>query len=133
VADRTGWCPVDPVTFESKLQPNVHVIGDAALAGAMPRSASAANSQAKICASSIVKLLKGETPDSPTLTSSCYSLIAPDYAISQLGTFRPDGDQYAEPAGAAIVSPVQASAGVRREEAKKAADWYSAITGQVFG
>ena len=37
------------------------------------------------------KLFKGETPDSPTLTSSCYSLIAPDYAISQLGTFRPDG------------------------------------------
>jgi len=46
VADRTGWCPVDPVTFESKLQPNVHVIGDAAIAGAMPRSASAAGSQA---------------------------------------------------------------------------------------
>ena len=28
-ADRTGWCPIDPATFESKLQPNVHVIGDA--------------------------------------------------------------------------------------------------------
>jgi NADPH-dependent 2,4-dienoyl-CoA reductase/sulfur reductase-like enzyme len=39
VADRTGWCPVDPVTFESKLQPNIHVIGDAAIAGAMPRAA----------------------------------------------------------------------------------------------
>ena len=30
VTDRTGWCPVDPVTFISKLQPNIHVIGDAA-------------------------------------------------------------------------------------------------------
>ena len=47
VADRTGWCPVDPVTFDSKLQPNIHVIGDAAIAGAMPRSASAAHSQAR--------------------------------------------------------------------------------------
>src|SRR5262245_10364905 len=28
-ADRTGWCPIDPATFESKLQPSVHVIGDA--------------------------------------------------------------------------------------------------------
>ncbi len=36
VADRTGWCPIDPATFESKLQPGIHVIGDAAIAGAMP-------------------------------------------------------------------------------------------------
>ena len=32
-ADRTGWCPIDPATFESKLQPNVHVVGDASIAG----------------------------------------------------------------------------------------------------
>ena len=43
VADRTGWCPIDPVTFESRLQPGIHVIGDAAIAGAMPKSAFAAN------------------------------------------------------------------------------------------
>ena len=53
VADRTGWCPVDPVTFESKLQPNIHVIGDAAIAGAMPKSAFAANAQAKVCAAAV--------------------------------------------------------------------------------
>ncbi|UCF51142.1 MAG: hypothetical protein JSV48_16600, partial [Bradyrhizobium sp.] len=28
-ADATGWCPIDPMTFESKLVPNIHVIGDA--------------------------------------------------------------------------------------------------------
>jgi hypothetical protein len=27
VTDRSGWCPINPVTFESTLQPNVHVIG----------------------------------------------------------------------------------------------------------
>ena len=57
VADRTGWCPIDPVTFESKLQPNIHVIGDAAIAGAMPKSAFAANAQAKVCAAAMAKLL----------------------------------------------------------------------------
>src|SRR5262249_33918981 len=31
VADRAGWCPIDPMTFESPLQPNIHVIGDAAI------------------------------------------------------------------------------------------------------
>jgi NADPH-dependent 2,4-dienoyl-CoA reductase/sulfur reductase-like enzyme len=133
VTDRTGWCPVDPVTFESRLQKNVHVIGDAALAGAMPRSASAAHSQAQICAAAIVKSLAGEAPEAPTLHSSCYSLLSPDYAISQLGTFRPEGDQYVEPPGAAIVSPVAAARTVRSEEAKKADAWYAEITSQVFG
>jgi NADPH-dependent 2,4-dienoyl-CoA reductase/sulfur reductase-like enzyme len=133
VADKTGWCPVDPVTFQSRLQPDVHVIGDAALAGAMPRSASAANSQADICAAAIVKLLAGEKPESPTLTSSCYSLLAPDYAISQLGTFRPVGDQYNEVEGGAVLTPVNASPARHREEADKAVDWYRSITGKVFG
>ena len=62
VADVSGWCPIDPVTFESRLQANIHVIGDAAIAGAMPKSAFAANAQAKICAVAVVKLLRGETP-----------------------------------------------------------------------
>ena len=48
--DNTGWCAIDPVTFESKSAPNIHVIGDACLAGAMPKSAFSANAQAKVCA-----------------------------------------------------------------------------------
>ena len=65
----------------------------------MPKSASAAHSQARICASAIAALLAGKRPAAPTLTSSCYSLIAPDYAISQKGTYRPAHDQYAEAEG----------------------------------
>ena len=56
-ADRTGWCPIDPATFESKLQPNIHVIGDASIAGAMPKSAFTANAQAKVCAAAVAKLI----------------------------------------------------------------------------
>jgi NADPH-dependent 2,4-dienoyl-CoA reductase/sulfur reductase-like enzyme len=132
VADRTGWCPVDPVTFASKLQPNIHVIGDAAIAGAMPRSASAAHSQAGICAAAIAAQLAGRKPAAPTLTSSCYSLIAPDYAISQRGTYRPDGDQYAEADGGPVISAQDASRATRKAEAEEADAWYRAITGEVF-
>jgi NADPH-dependent 2,4-dienoyl-CoA reductase/sulfur reductase-like enzyme len=133
VADRTGWCPVDPVTFESKLQPNVHVIGDAAIAGAMPRSASAATSQAKICANAIAALFAGKTPAAPTLTSSCFSLLAPDYAISQRGTYRPVDGQYNESAPGIVVSPLAAARDVRGAEAKEATAWYAEITAGVFG
>ena len=133
VADRTGWCPVDPVTFESKLQPGIHVIGDAAIAGAMPRSASAAGSQAKLCAAAIAALLAGKTPAAPTLTSSCFSLLAPDYAISQRGTYRVVEGQYQESEPGIVVSPVNAAADTRSAEAKEAAAWYADITAAVFG
>ena len=133
VADRTGWCPVDPVTFESKLQESIHVIGDAAIAGAMPRSASAAHSQAQICAAAIAAQLTGNTPVAPTLASSCYSLIAPDYAISQKGTYRPVDDQYAEAEGGPLISPQDAPRPTRKAEADQANDWYRSITGAVFG
>ena len=133
VADRTGWCPVDPITFLSKLQPDIHVIGDAAIAGAMPRSASAAHSQARICAAAIAAQLAGKTPAAPTLTSSCYSLIAPDYAISQKGTYRPVDDQYTEAEGGPVISPQDAPRATRKTEAGQADAWYRAITGEVFG
>jgi NADPH-dependent 2,4-dienoyl-CoA reductase/sulfur reductase-like enzyme len=133
VADRTGWCPVDPVTFESKLQPNIHVIGDAAIAGAMPRSASAAGSQAKICAAAITALLAGKTPAAPTMTSACFSLLAPDYAISQRGTYRVIEGQYQESEPGIVMSPVNAPAETRSAEAKEAAAWFADITAAVFG
>jgi sulfide dehydrogenase [flavocytochrome c] flavoprotein subunit len=133
VTDRTGWCPVDPVTFESKMQKNIHVIGDAAIAGAMPRSASAAHAQGAICAAAIAALLAGKTPAEPTLTSSCYSLIAPDYAISQKGSYRPVDGQYAEADGGAVISPLDAPRTTRKAEADEAGAWFRTITGEVFG
>jgi NADPH-dependent 2,4-dienoyl-CoA reductase/sulfur reductase-like enzyme len=133
VADRTGWCPVDPVTFESKLQPNIHVIGDAAIAGAMPRAASAAQVQGGICANAIAALAAGKTPAAPTLTSSCFSLIAPDYAISQRSTFRPANGQYEESPPGIVVSPRDAPPSVRSGEAKEADAWFAEITAAVFG
>ena len=75
--DNTGWCAIDPVTFESKSAPNIHVIGDACLAGAMPKSAFSANAQAKVCAAAIATLISGGTPATPKLINTCYSLAAP--------------------------------------------------------
>src|SRR3989475_6855277 len=108
VADRTGWCPIDPATFESKLQPNIHIIGDASIAGAMPKSAFSANAQAKVCAAAVAKLLAGARPDEPKLINTCYSLVAPDYGISIAGVYRPADGQIKEVEGTAGVSPLAA-------------------------
>ena len=133
VTDRTGWCPIDPVTFESKLQPRIHVIGDAAIAGGMPKSAFAANSQAKTCAAAVAQLLTGGTPSTPKLINTCYSLVAPDYGISVAGVYQPTNGQLADVPGAGGVSPQDAPRATRAAEAVLAEAWFRTITTEVFG
>lgn len=133
VVDRTGWCSIDPATFESKLVPNIHVLGDAAIAGAMPKSAFAANAQAKVCAAAVVRLLRRETPTSPKLINTCYSLVAPDYGISVAGVYHPKNGLLTEIEGSGGVSVLNGSRDTRALEAKFADGWFRTITADVFG
>ena len=133
VADRSGWCPVDAVTFQSKLVEDIHVIGDAALMGAMPKSAFSANAQAKICAAAVTALLAGRTPAEPRLINTCYSLVAPDYGITVAGVYKPTDGVLADIQGAGGVSPADAPRASRELEAQFAEGWFKTITSEVFG
>jgi NADPH-dependent 2,4-dienoyl-CoA reductase/sulfur reductase-like enzyme len=77
------WCEVDWTTYESKAAGGVHLLGDSLLsAPAMPKSASMANGQGKVCAAAVVALLRGEPPNpSPTLINTCYSLVSDKLAV----------------------------------------------------
>lgn len=131
-ADHTGWCPIDPVTFESKLVPNIHVIGDACIAGAIPKSASAANAQAKACAAAVVSLLAGKTPEPPRLTGACFNTVAPGYAFSLTGVYAPKDGLFNEVEGGGT-SPLGAPPEVRAQEAATALAWFTTITADTFG
>jgi NADPH-dependent 2,4-dienoyl-CoA reductase/sulfur reductase-like enzyme len=133
VADRSGWCPIDTVTFESKLVPNIHVVGDAGIMGGMPKSAFSANAQAKVCAAAVVDLLAGKTPVEPRLINTCYSLVAPDYGITVAGVYKPTNGLLADIEGAGGVSPIDAPRENRLLEAQFAEGWFNTITGEVFG
>jgi NADPH-dependent 2,4-dienoyl-CoA reductase/sulfur reductase-like enzyme len=132
-ADRSGWCPIDPASFESRLLPGVHVIGDAAIAGAMPKSAFAANAQARVCAAAIAALLRGAPVHPPKLLNTCYSLVAPGYGISVAGVYQPANDLLSDVPGAGGTSPLEAPAAVREAEALYAEDWFHTVTADAFG
>lgn len=132
-ADNTGWCAIDPVTFESRSIPNVHVIGDACLAGSMPKSAFSANAQAKACARAVTTLLSGGSPVAPKLINTCYSLAAPDYGISVAGVYQPKNGLLADVEGAGGVSPADTPRDFRAREANYAQTWFTTITAEVFG
>ena len=133
VADQTGWCPIDPVSFESKLVPNIHLMGDAIIAGAMPKSAFSANAQAKVCAAAIVQLLAGQQPSEPRLLNTCYSIVGPNYGITVAGVYRPVNGVLTEVPGSGGVSPADAPRSFRAQEALFAEGWFNTITGEVFG
>jgi len=133
VADRTGWCPIDPVTFESKQQANIHVVGDATIAGGMPKSAFSANAQAKVCAAAVAKLIAGEKPDEPRLINTCYSIASPDYGFEVAGVFKPVNGVLTEIEGSGGTTAVDATPQVRKLEAAYGESWFRTITTEVFG
>jgi sulfide dehydrogenase [flavocytochrome c] flavoprotein chain len=130
--DKTGWCPIDPMTFASKILPDVHVIGDACLGGGIPKSAAAASAQGKACARAIVNALAGKPPETPRLTGICYDTVAPGYAFSLAGLYQPKDDIFAEVEGGGT-SALDAPRKVRAREAEEAQSWYRTITEETFG
>jgi NADPH-dependent 2,4-dienoyl-CoA reductase/sulfur reductase-like enzyme len=134
-ADNTGWCPIDPATFASKLVPNIHVIGDAIIGGSVPKSASAARAEGKSCAAIVASLIAGTPPESPTFEGICYNTVAPGYAFFLSGTYHPRDDLFAEIPGSGFTSPLNGHGldEVRKREADQAQAWFKTITVETFG
>jgi len=130
-ADHTGWCPIDPMTFASKLVPNIHVIGDAVLGGGIPKSASAARAEGQACAAIIVAQLAGKTPAPPVLEGVCYSTLAPDYALSQGGVYQPKGDIFVQEW--ALGGFDNWAELPNKAKADAAKTWFHTITADTFG
>jgi len=132
LADQTGWCPVNQKTFESSLHKDIHVIGDASLAGAMPKSGFSANSQAKVCAAAIVSTFNQIDMPEPTYNNTCYSLLGPDYAISVAAVYRFNNNQIVPVKGSGGVSPAEADLAFRKTEARYTQGWYRSIIADTF-
>lgn len=133
VTDQTGWVPVNGATFESKLVPGIHVVGDATIASPMPKSGFCANAQGKVAAAAIIADLEGRPRPEASYVNTCYSLIGPDYGISVAGVYRADGDAIAEVPDSGGVSPAEADADFRAAEARYGAGWYAAISADIWG
>jgi hypothetical protein len=128
LASDHGWCPIAARTFESQLIGNVHVIGDACIADAMPKSASAAVSQAKQCARAIVALLGGKEVPDPAFDSVCYSMLAPDSALSIPGRFEVQDERIA----ALELPPASSGVSSGAQQARAAQRWYRQIRAESF-
>ncbi len=132
LSDASGWCPADPASLVSRQHDRIHVIGDAASTG-LPKSATVANSEAKVCAAAIASLLAGEAPGDPVYLNACYSLLAPDYAISVATMYGVRDGKVTPLENASATSPLGAGPKYHAKEAEDAQGWYDSIVADTFG
>ncbi len=83
-----NWCPVNATTFESTIHKDIHVIGDASIAGAMPKSGYSANSEAKVCATNVVALMNGKETVELSGINVCYSAVSDHESVSIAGVYK---------------------------------------------
>jgi sulfide dehydrogenase [flavocytochrome c] flavoprotein subunit len=134
LTDDSGWCPVDKKTFESTLHKGIHVIGDACIATAMPKSGYSANSQGKVAAAAVIAMLNDEEPGVPAYVNTCYSIIGKDYGISVAAVYRlsEDGSTIAGVEGAGGLTPSDAKDFALKREVEYAYSWYNNIVHDIF-
>jgi hypothetical protein len=135
IAARAGctdgdWCPVHPDSFLSRRVPDIYVLGDAAIAADMPRTAFAANSQAKAVAAHILATLTSAERTLPTFRDVCWSLLAPNDSIKLGADFTPAADRL-EATGAFQSQPGE-PADARRQNYLDSVAWYARITDDIF-
>jgi len=128
------WCPVEPETFRSTKAENVYVVGDAAVAADMPKSAFAANSQAALVSGHILADLTGAgRPESKT-RNTCWSMLAPDDSVKIGADYHP-GDvkgKHILVAEGAFVSKPGESAALRKDNYDESVAWYQTLTDLMF-
>ncbi|CAM3313246.1 NAD(P)/FAD-dependent oxidoreductase [Thalassospira profundimaris] len=131
LSDDSGFCPVDAESMRSKRDQNIFVIGDASIAGAMPKSGSAANSQAKVVVMHLMADLMDARVFPARYLNTCWSLVETNDGIKV-------GAQYGNVDGAiastsSFISQPDESADVRRHTFEESVAWYDGITKDMFG
>ena len=136
IAHRAGltegdWAPVNAADLSSKMDPNVHVLGDAAAQGDMPKSGFSANSQAKVCAMAVRGALTDSQVFPARYSNTCWSLIDTNDGVKVGATYEATEEKIASQGG--FISETGESDEVRKATYEESLGWYDAITLDMFG
>ncbi len=130
LAPAGGYCAIDAATMKSTADANIFVLGDACIAGDMPKSAFSANSQAKVAA----MVIRGELTNARTFparyVNTCWSLVDTDDAIKVGGRYEPKDGKIT--ATETFVSKPGESDEIRKETQAENMGWYAGITADMF-
>lgn len=126
------FCPVNVLTYESTVASGVHVLGDAS-ATTQPKAGHVANSEAKVCADALVRLLSSPAlplDSAPVTNSACYSPITATTAswLSVVYHY----DPVSQTMKAAPGQPVEAPA-ITTSNYSQMNTWFKVLMSDTFG
>lgn len=128
--DASGnWADVDPRSYESSAQTNIHVIGDSQGTG-QPKAGHIANAEAKVCADAVLRMLAGNAPyGAPMTNSACYSPISADTAswLTAVYAYDPLTNSMK-----LVPESFGASNGASQSNYRKMSDWANSLFGDTF-
>ena len=124
------WAPIVPASMQSKADTNIHVLGDASVASAMPKSGFSANSQAKVAANAIRGELTGSRVFEPRFANTCWSLVATNDGV-KVGANYKAGAEKIEVVDK-FISQGGESDDVRKATYEESEGWYKGITSDMF-
>mgnify|MGYP000746006604 CR=1 FL=1 len=117
--------------MQSRMDENIHVLGDATNQGDMPKSGFAANSQAKVAANAIRGALTGSKVFPAKFSNTCWSLIDTDNGVKVGAAYEATPEKIAKTSG--FISQTGEDAALRKQTFKESLGWYSGITTDMFG
>ncbi len=130
LANASGFCPIDPANMKSANDPNIYVLGDACIAGDMPKSGFSANSQAKVAA----LMVRGELVNARTFparySNTCWSLIETDDTVKVGGRYEAKDGKIT--AVETFISKTGETAELRKQTQDENMGWYAGITADMF-
>jgi len=136
IADIAGitegnWAPVNAADLSSKMDENIHVLGDSAAQGDMPKSGFSANSQAKVCAMAVRGALTGSNVFPARFSNTCWSLIDTDNGVKVGATYEATDEKIAKVDG--FISETGETDEVRAATYRESIGWYDGIVADMFG
>ena len=126
-----NWAPVHAHTMQSKIDENIHVLGDASAQGDMPKSGFSANSQAKVAAMAVRGALTGSKVFPAKFSNTCWSLINDNDGIKVGASYEATDEKIAKTSG--FISATGEDAALRQATYEESVGWYAGITSDMFG
>ena len=130
LANQSGFCAINPDNMKSAADANIYIVGDASIAGDMPKSGFSANSQAKVAAA----MIRGELVKAQTFparyTNTCWSLIETDDTVKVGGRYEAKDGKIA--AVETFISKTGETADLRKQTQVENMGWYAGIVADIF-
>jgi NADPH-dependent 2,4-dienoyl-CoA reductase/sulfur reductase-like enzyme len=130
LANQTGFCPINPENMQSANDKNIYVLGDACIAGDMPKSGFSANSQAKVAAMMVRGEIAGGRTFPARYNNTCWSLIETDDTVKVGGSYAAKDGKIA--AVETFISKTGETAELRKQTQAENMGWYSGIVADIW-